>query len=98
MEKQSKQLILEHRKEIEGEIAEMLKRTESDFTMEHVKDAIFHEEDGDDMMKIVAMFDNGGDGAELSDVLELVTDACNYFPHEALGGRSPSEIASLRSQ
>jgi len=27
----------------------------------------------------------------LSHVLELVTDAWNYFPHKALGGISPAE-------
>ena len=30
--------------------------------------------------------------SELSNVLELVTDAWNYFPHEVLGGISPAEI------
>ncbi len=45
----------------------------------------------------------GGDASELtplesllsltglSNVLELVTDAWNYFPHKALGGISPAE-------
>ena len=37
------------------------------------------------------MFDRGGDASELSNVLELVTDAWNYFPHKALGGISPAE-------
>ena len=82
----------------------MLKETESDFTLDHVRDAIFHEEDNNDMMKVVAMFDpssrtrgvhygagRGGDASELSNVLELVTDAWNYFPHEILGGISPAE-------
>lgn len=69
----------------------MLKETESDFTLDHVRDAIYHEEDNDDMMKVVAMFDRGGDASELSSVLELVTDAWNYFPHKALNGISPVE-------
>ncbi len=46
----------------------------------------------------------GGDASELtpletansltglSNVLELVTDAWNYFPHEVLGGISPAEV------
>ncbi len=42
-------------------------------------------------MKVVAMFDRGGDASELSNVLELVTDAWNYFPHKALNGLSPAE-------
>lgn len=91
MEIESKQQILERRKEIEQELVEMLKETESDFTLDHVRDVIFHEEDNDDMMKVVAMFDRGGDASELSNVLELVTDAWNYFPHKALNGISPAE-------
>ena len=43
------------------------------------------------MMKVVAMFDRGRDASELSNVLELVTDAWNYFPHKVLGGISPAE-------
>ena len=91
MEIESKQQILERQKEIGQELMDMLKETESDFTLDHVRDAIFHEEDNDDMMKVVAMFDRGGDASELSNVLELVTDAWNYFPHEVLGGISPAE-------
>jgi len=91
MEIESKQQILERRKEIEQELVDMLKETESDFTLDHVRDVIYHEEDNDDMMKVVAMFDRGGDASELSNVLELVTDAWNYFPHEILGGISPAE-------
>ncbi len=91
MEIESKQQILERRKEIEQELVDMLKETESDFTLDHVRDVIFHEEDNDDMMKVVAMFDRGGDASELSNVLELVTDAWNYLPHKILGGISPAE-------
>ena len=91
MEIESKQQILERRKEIEQELVEMLKDTESDFTLDHIRDVIFHEEDNDDMMKVVAMFDRGGDASELSNILELVTDAWNYFPHKVLGGISPAE-------
>ncbi|OGH76295.1 MAG: hypothetical protein A3A89_02620 [Candidatus Magasanikbacteria bacterium RIFCSPLOWO2_01_FULL_33_34] len=91
MELESKQQILERRKEIEQELVDMLKETESDFTLDHVREAIYNEEDNDDMMKVVAMFDRGEDASELSNVLELVTDAWNYFPHKVLGGISPAE-------
>ena len=91
MEIESKQQILERRKEIEQELVDMLKETESDFTLDHVRDAIYDEEDNDDMMKVVAMFDRGGDASELSNILELVTDAWNYFPHKIIGGISPAE-------
>ena len=91
MEIESKQQILERRKEIEQELVEMLKETESDFTLDHVRDAIYNEEDNDDMMKVMAMFDRGGDATEIENVLELVTDAWNYFPHKVLGDISPAE-------
>jgi hypothetical protein len=91
MEPESRQEIIDRQKEIEQELVEMLVETESDFTLEDIKDAIFHEEETDDMMKVVAMFDLGGDASELSNILELVTDAWNYFPHQALGGLSPVE-------
>ena len=68
-----------------------LRRGKEQFTLQDVKDVIFHEEDNDDMMKVVAMFDRGGDASELSNVLELVTDAWNYFPHKVLSGLSPAE-------
>ena len=102
MEIESKQQILERRKELEQELVDMLKETDptsprlrrgkEQFTLQDVRDAIFHEEDNDDMMKVVAMFDRGGDASELSNVLELVTDAWNYFPHKVLGGISPAEV------
>ena len=57
MEIENLEQILERRKEIEQELTDMLKETKSDFTLDHVRGAIFHEEDNDDMMKIVAMFD-----------------------------------------
>ena len=91
MKSESKEDIIERRKEIEQELALMLKQTGSDFTVEDVKTAIYEEEDNDDMQKIIAMFD-AGDPVNLSNVLELVTDVWNYFPHRALGGKSPIEI------
>ncbi|MCX6715620.1 MAG: hypothetical protein NT077_01225 [Candidatus Taylorbacteria bacterium] len=90
---ESRQQIIARRKEIEEELIEMLRQTESDFSLPHIKDTIYYEEESDDMMKVVAMFDRGGDASELSNILELVTDAWNYFPHKALGGNSPAEMS-----
>jgi hypothetical protein len=90
---ESKQQILDRRKEIEQELEEMLKETGSDFSLEHVRDAIYNEEDNDDMQKVIAMFDDG-DPTNLSNVIELVTDAWNHFPHKTLNGLSPAEKLS----
>lgn len=69
----------------------MLEITGSDFTLDRIRETIYNEEESDDMMKVVAMFDRGGDAAELENMLELVSDAWNYFPHKVLGGISPAE-------
>src|SRR3989339_176739 len=86
--------ILAKRSEIENEIIDMLKETESDFSLQDVKNAVFNEEEQNDMMKIVAMFDRGGDASELSNILELANEAWNYFPHKALDGLSPVEMSN----
>jgi Ran GTPase-activating protein (RanGAP) involved in mRNA processing and transport len=91
MEYESKQQIIERQKEIERELIEMLKKTKSPFSLEHIKDIVFHEKEQNDMTKIVAMFDRGGDISELSNILELASDAWNYFPHKILNGLSPAE-------
>jgi hypothetical protein len=91
MEIENKKQIIEKRKEIERELLDMIRETESDFGLEDVKDTIYNEEETDDMMKIVAMFDRGGDASELENILELTNDAWNYFPHKILGGISPAE-------
>ena len=91
METESKQQIIERQKEIEQELIEMLKKTKSPFSLEHIKDIVFHEKEQNDMTKIVAMFDRGGDISELSNILELASDAWNYFPHKILNGLSPAE-------
>lgn len=91
METETKEEILEQRREIEDEISEMLVETESDFELKDIKEAIYNEEEQDDFMHAVAMFDRGGDASELNNILELMTDAWNYFPHKILGGISPAE-------
>ena len=91
MEIESKEQMIKRRKEIEQELVEMLQETGSDFSLQDIKDIIFNEEDNDDMMKIVAMFDNGGGVSEVENALEIATDAWNYFPHKALNGLSPAE-------
>ena len=91
MEIESKEQIIERRKEIEQELVVMLKEVESSFSLQDIKDVIFNEEDNDDMMKIVAIFDRGGGTSEIENALEIATDAWNYFPHKTLNGLSPAE-------
>lgn len=89
----NQQQILERRQEIEEELTDLLVETGSDFTLDHIRDVIYNEEEQDDFMHVVAMFDRGGDASELETILDLVTDAWNYFPHKSIGGLSPAEKA-----
>lgn len=59
--------------------------------MEDIKDIIYHEDGQDSLTDIIAMFDSGQGATELENVLELVNDAWNYFPHKTLNGLSPAE-------
>ena len=98
MEIKSKQQIVQRRLEIEKDLTDLLRVTGSDFSLQDIRDAIFNESDSNDMMKIIAMFDRGGDATELENVLELVSDAWNYFPHQTIGGKSPAEMVLERQK
>ncbi len=87
----AKREILKRRKEIEKELSQILKEIKSPFTIEHIKDIIYHEEEQEDLMKVVAIFDRGGDLAELNNILEIVNDAWNFFPHKCLDDFCPME-------
>lgn len=85
-----KEEFIKRKKEIEEDLVRLLDETESYFSLEDVKDIIYNEEEHDDFMKIVAMFDRGRP-EEMGTILEVINDAWNYFPHKALGGKSPQE-------
>ncbi len=69
----------------------MLKETKSDFELNDIKEIIYNEDGQDSLTDVIAMFDIGQSVAELQNVLELVNDAWNYFPHKIIGGLSPAE-------
>lgn len=83
--------IVERREEIERELKELLDQARSKASVGDIKKIVYHEEDSDDMMKIVALFDTGDGAVELSTALEAASNAWNYFPHKTLGGLSPAE-------
>lgn len=91
MEFETKQQILARRKKIEKELLDMLKEAKSDFGLDYIKEIIYNEDGQDSLTDIIAMFDTGQGAAELQNVLELVNDAWNYFPHKVIGSLSPAE-------
>jgi hypothetical protein len=91
MARLTKQQIIDERREIEEYTIALLKKVKSDFTFKDVTDAIYNETEQGDLTKMIAMFDTG-EGDELSNILDILTDAWNYFPHKSLGGKSPEEM------
>ncbi len=83
--------ILKRRKEIEQAILSLLKEFESDFTLEDIKEVIYNERNNNEFSKIISIFDKGQDIDKLNEILQLLNDAWNYFPHKCLGGLCPME-------
>lgn len=91
MEIETKQQILERRREIEQELLELLEENKSEFTVDDIKEIIYNEDGQDDLTKVLAMFDTGQSATELENVLDLINDAWNYFPHKIIDGLSPAD-------
>lgn len=91
MEIKTKRQILERRREIEQELLELLEENENEFTVNDIKEIIYNEEGSDDLTRVIAMFDIGQSVTELENMLDLVNDAWNYFPHKIIGGLSPAD-------
>lgn len=83
--------IARQKAEVEKEIVLMLKQTKSDYTLEDIKEIIYNEDGQECLTDIVSMFDTGQSMPELKNILEIVNDAWNLFPHKILGGLSPTE-------
>ena len=93
MEHETLSQIILRRLEIEQELTGLLEQTGSDFGLDDIRQVIYNEAEQNDLAKIIPMFDSGQGGVELNNIMEVVIDAWNYFPHKALGGISPAEKA-----
>ena len=91
MEHETLSQIILRRQEIEQELTGLLEQTGSDFGLDDIRQVIYNEEEQNDLAKIIPMFDSGQGGVELNNIMEVIMDAWNYFPHKALGGISPAE-------
>lgn len=80
------------RKEVETAIWGLLESVKSEFSIHDVRRAIYEEDSTEVMSDIIAMFDTGEGTVELQDIVEVVTDAWNIFPHKTLQGRSPEQM------
>jgi tetratricopeptide (TPR) repeat protein len=87
----TKESVLKKRKKIEKKLLSFLKNSGSDFTSEEIKEVIYNERSHNEFSKIISVFDKGQDSGELKEILQLLNNAWNYFPHKRLGGLCPME-------
>ncbi len=81
------------RKEIEQKLKKILEQTKSDFNLEDIKRIIYNEQDQNDLIRIIRIFDKGKGQSidKLNEIILIINDAWNYFPHKCLKGFFPFE-------
>ncbi len=77
--------------EIENRLKELIISIKLDISFDEIKKMIYSEQDQDTLHEIMNKFDTGQDVDELNEVLAVVNEAWNYFPHKVLDGLSPME-------
>ena len=84
--------IEEIRRMIEKNISIMLGYYQVDITLDKIKEIIFNEKDGKELNFLADYFSKKIDNIEeMNQVLQLVNDGWNYFPHKCLNGLCPME-------
>jgi hypothetical protein len=84
------------RKEIENELVELLKRSKSFADLDFIKDIIYNETSTEDFQEVLMLFDTRHKNApEIHEVLEIINDAWNHFPHRSLDGLCPVEMVEI---
>ena len=85
--------ILLKRKEVEKELTFFLKKIKDKYTLADIQDIIYNETETDDLHQIIRIFDTGSP-YELENIMGILNDAWNYFPHKILDGFCPAEVLS----
>ena len=87
----TKESILKKRKKVEKDVLNLLKKSKSSLTLDDIKKAIYNEKDYSELKQIMAKFDQEQDLKEINEVLNIINDAWNYFPHKNLNDLCPME-------
>ncbi|MCX6716925.1 MAG: hypothetical protein NTV72_03300 [Candidatus Taylorbacteria bacterium] len=89
--------VFDKRKVIERDLARIIKDCKIDkYTdVNDIKQMIFEEDNVKDLSNIIRMFDNGNT-SNLNNVLEIISDAWNYFPHMSINGKCPFELYPIK--
>lgn len=106
MAKKIKQEIIKRRDAIKKKLSEAIENNGFDFSFADIEKKILTASGKNEFNEILALFLkklNSPDINKNNNLLQAVSDAWNYFPHQALGGLSPAEkaetkVASEKSQ
>jgi hypothetical protein len=83
--------ILNIRQQIDERLEQVIKKTGGDLKLNDIKNIIYNESGQEDIQKIVSSFSDIQDFNELQQLISLVMDAWNYWPHKNLNGLAPVE-------
>jgi len=83
--------ILNKRQQISEQFEQIIQKTNSPLKFEDIKNIIYNESGRQDIQKIINNFQNINDFSELQQIVSLIMDAWNYWPHKNLGGLAPVE-------
>jgi len=80
------------RKTLENQISIMLGYYQADITLDKIKEIIFNEKDGKEFNNLIDHFSKKIDNIEeMNQVMQLLNNGWNYFPHKCLNGFCPME-------
>jgi len=82
---------LKKRKEVEQELSFIVNKYKIKLGVEEIKEIIYEEDGQEDLHEIIKLFSNVRTLPELNNILKIINDVWNYFPHRSLGGVSPVE-------
>ena len=75
----------------EEEVGDLIELMGCGLSLEEIKDIVYNEDGNESMRKIILSFDQGQDIDEMNRILQIISNAWNYWPHKKLNGLSPAE-------
>ncbi len=84
--------ILKKRQEVERDMRQILSKMDTKLTWEDMRYIIYNEEPKKGTEKMIDWLDLSDDIDKANDVLQVINDAWNFFPHKKLDGLCPIEM------
>ena len=88
---QSTPVVQLKRKEIEGRLIKLFRKTKPQISLHTIKQIIYLEDGSDDFHKLISLSSNCPSDC-IEEVVSTLNDAWNYFPHRCLDGKAPVEV------